>query len=138
MSTTEFAKDGGSDLRQAAQVIGSNATSGDVMVFDETTRPSRKRRLALRLYPQYFTGLAGVMLRTLCTQRSGIWESLWPIAAIAPALQSTTTVWDLESTTPGSTVTPTNTVALERLGHTISRRIPVHRTVVYELTRETP
>ena len=131
----EFAEDDGSDLRQAAPVIGSIATAGDVVVFDETTRPSRKLQLALRLYPQYFTGLAGVTLRTPFTQRSGIWDSVWPIAL---ALQSTTTVWDLESTTPGSTVSPANIVALERLGYTISHQIPVHRAVAYELTRETP
>lgn len=135
---SEFAKDGGSDLRQAAQVIGSNAAVGDAVVFDDTTRPSRKPRLALRLYPQYFAGLADVTLRTPYTQRSGIWDSVWPIAAIAPALKSTRTVWDLELTTPGSTAVPANIVALERLGYTISRQIPVHRTVVYELIRETP
>jgi len=135
---SEFAKDGGSDLRQAAQVVGSSATAGDAVVFDETARPSRKPRLALRLYPQYFTGLADVTLRTPYTQRSGIWDSVWPIAAVAPSLQSTHTVWDLELTTPGSTAVPANIVALERLGYTISRQIPVHRTVVYELTRETP
>ncbi|CAN5143148.1 glycosyltransferase family 39 protein [soil metagenome] len=135
---TEFAKDGGSDLRQAAQVIGSQAKAGDAVVFDETAKPSRKPRLALHLYPQYFTGLSDVTLRTPYTQRSGIWDSVWPIAAIAPSLQTTSTVWDLELVTPGSTGIPANIVALERLGYSISRQIPVHRTVVYELTRETP
>lgn len=135
---TEFAKDGGSDLRQAAQAIGVHATAGDAVVFDETARPSRKPRLALHLYPQYFTGLTDVTLRTPYAERSGIWDSVWPIADMAASLQSTSTVWDLELTTPGSVATPTNLVALERLGYTISRQIPVHRTVVYELTRKTP
>jgi mannosyltransferase len=134
---TEFAKDGGSDLRQAAQVIGTNAKAGDAVVFDETAKPSRKPRLALRLYPQYFSGLSDVTLRTPYTQRSGIWDSVWPIAAVAPSLETTSTVWDLELVTPGSTAIPANIVALERLGYSISRQIPVHRTVVYELTRET-
>jgi len=135
---TAFAKDGGSDLRQAALTIGTYAKTGDAVVFDETTRPSRDPRLALRLYPRYFSGLADVTLRTPYTRRSGIWDSVWPVAAVAPTLQAIPRVWDLELTTPGSTVTPANIVALERLGYTISRRIPVHRTVVYELSRETP
>ncbi|MES2092615.1 MAG: hypothetical protein V4531_02230 [Actinomycetota bacterium] len=135
---TEFAKDGGSDLRQAAQVIGALATAGDAVVFDETARPSRKPRLALRLYPQYFRGLSDVTLRTPYFQRSGIWDSVWPIASVAPPLRLTSTVWDLELATPGSVAPPANVVALEGLGFRISRRIPVHRTVVYELTRETP
>ena len=135
---TEFAKDGGSDLRQAAQVIGTHARQGDAVVFDETTRPSRKPRLALRLYPQYFTGLSDVTLRTPYTERSGIWDSVWPIVQIAPSLQGISAVWDIELTTPGSVSPPVNVLALERLGYTISRQIPVHRTIVYKLTRETP
>lgn len=139
---TEFAKDDGSDLRQVAQVIGTHAKAGDAVVFDETSRASRRPRLALRLYPQYFSGRSDVTLRTVYTQRPGIWDSVWPIAEVAPSLQASlqasVTVWDLELTTPGNTVTPANIVALERLGYTISRQLPVHRTVVYELTRETP
>lgn len=77
-------------------------------------------------------------LRTPYTQRSGIWDSVWPIAVVAPTLQATPRVWDHELTTQGSTVPPANILVLERLGYTISRRIPVHRTVVYELSRETP
>ena len=135
---TEFAKDGGSDLRQAAQVIGTHARQGDAVVFDETTRPSRKPRLALRLYPQSFSGLSDVTLRTPYPRRSGIWDSVSPIAGIAPSLNGISTVWDLELTTPGSVSTPVNVLALERLGYRISRQLPVHRTVVYELSRETP
>ena len=134
---TQFAKDGGSDLRQAAQVIGAQARRGDAVVFDETTRPSRKPRLALRLYPQYFTGLSDVTLQTPYTERSGIWDSVRPIVEIAPSLRRISTVWDIELTTPASVSTPVNVGALEHLGYTISRQIPVHRTIVYEFTRET-
>ena len=135
---TEFAKDGGSDLRQAAQVIGAHAHRSDAVVFDETTRPSRNPRLALRLYPQSFTGLSDVTLRTPYPRRSGIWDSVSPIAQIAPSLNGVSTVWDLELATPGSVSTPVNVLALERLGYSVARQLPVHRTVVYELTRETP
>ena len=119
-------------------MIGANAHRSDAVVFDETTRPSRKPRLALRLYPQFFAGLSDVTLRTPYARRSGIWDSVAPIAEIAPSLTGISTVWDLELTTPGSISTPVNVRALERLGYTIARQLPVHRTVVYELTRETP
>jgi len=110
---TEFVKDGGSDLRQAAQVIGAHANQGDAVVFDVT-------------------------LRTPYTRRSGIWDSVSSIAEIAPSVNGISTVWDLELSTPASSSTPVNVLAIERLGYSISRQLPVHRTVVYELIRETP
>lgn len=131
----QFAKDGGSDWRQAAQVIGANATAGDAVVFDEATRPSVDPRLAMHVYPQFFTGLVDVTLRTPFTERAGIWDSTRSIKDAASALETKHTVWDLELFPSG---TPANVTALERLGFTVVRKIPVHRTVVYQLTRETP
>ena len=128
---------GGRDLRQAARVIGANAHQSDAAVFDEMTRPSRETRHTLRLYPQSFAGLSDVTLRTPLSRRSGLWDSVSPIAEVAPSLQGISTVWDLELTTPESVSTPVNVLTLERLGYSISRQLPVHRTVVYELTRET-
>ena len=62
---------------------------------------------------------------------------MWPIVQIAPSLQGISAVWDIELTSPKSVSTPVNVGALEHLGYTISRQIPVHRTIVYKLTRET-
>jgi hypothetical protein len=55
---------------------------------------------------------------------------------IASSRQLKAIVRDIELTTPGFAVTPGTMAALERLDHIISRQIPVHRTVVDELTSE--
>ncbi|MGE3192115.1 MAG: glycosyltransferase family 39 protein [Microbacteriaceae bacterium] len=45
----EFAKDGGSDLRQTAEAVAQLAVPGDAVVFDQTVKPSRRPRLARHL-----------------------------------------------------------------------------------------
>lgn len=132
---TPFAKDGGSDLRQVSEVVAANAHPGDAIVFDETTRPSRAPRLGLHLYPKAYVGLADVTLATPYTQLPALWDKAATVGRSSGALASKNTVWDLELKAHG---TPANIVELQRLGFTVIREIPVHRTVVYELTRETP
>ncbi|HAM25498.1 MAG TPA: hypothetical protein DCP11_02035 [Microbacteriaceae bacterium] len=132
---TPFAKDGGSDLRQVSEVVAANAHAGDAVVFDETTRPSRAPRLAMRLYPTAFAGLTDATLVAKFTELPGLWDKAAPVSDVGGALASTGTVWDLELKGSG---TPANIIQLQRLGFAVIRTIPVHRTVVYELTRETP
>jgi mannosyltransferase len=132
---TPFAKDGGSDLRQVSEVVAANARPGDAIVFDETPRPSRSPRLGLHLYPRAYVGLADVTLATPYTKLPALWDTASTVDQSSGALASKNTVWDLELRAHG---TPVNIVQLQRLGFTVVREIPVHRTVVYELTRETP
>lgn len=127
-----FAKNN-SDLRQAAQVVGANASAGDAVVFDETVKPSIKPRLAIHLYPQDFAGLRDVTLKTSYIHVAGIWDEVNPITA--SELTTTSRVWALELPQAG---VPDDIQQLENLGFSVVRRIPVHRTTVYELTRETP
>lgn len=132
---TPLAKDGGSDLRQVAEVVAANAHPGDAIVFDETTRPSRAPRLGLHLYPKSYEGLADVTLATPYTQLPALWDEAATVDQSGVALASKHTVWDLELTPHG---TPANIVELQRLGFTVTREVPVHRTVIYELTKGTP
>lgn len=137
---TQYAKDHasnyaghpGSDLRQAAAVVAENAAAGDAVVFDSTVRPSRNPRLALRLYPQDFTGLQDVELVTPYWQTSGLWDVT--TTPLDSRLDGITTVWALELP---HTRTPADVVKLEQLGYTITKEILVHRITVYELTQET-
>jgi mannosyltransferase len=134
---TIYAKDGGSDWRQLSEVVAQNASSGDAVVFQAPpSRPSRSPRLAMNLYPNDFAGLKDVALVTPYDELPGLWDRVAPVSALGGALSSTRTVWDLELSTSAST--PADVRALERLGYTVTRTIPVHRTTVYELTRETP
>jgi mannosyltransferase len=128
-----FPNDSGSDLRQAAAVVGANANPGDGVVFDETVRPSRRPRLALHLYPQDFTGLKDLALKTPFYDTAGLWDTVKPITASDVA--GTSTVWAVEFL---GTSTPAGVLRLEQLGYTVTQELPVSRTVVYELTRETP
>lgn len=133
-----FAKDVGSDLRQTAAVIGANAKQGDAVVFEEHGRPSRAPRLGLRLYPQQYAGLTDPTLITPYWQRAGLWDKVAPVSQVGGALATTDTVWDVELAGSESTAGHSNVHDLERLGFTVIRQIPVHRSIVYELVREAP
>ncbi|MGJ4846590.1 glycosyltransferase family 39 protein [Leifsonia sp. Le1] len=60
---TPYAKNQ-SDWSQISAAIGHNARPGDAVVFDESTRPSRRPRLAMHGYPVGFHGLRDVTVRT--------------------------------------------------------------------------
>jgi mannosyltransferase len=130
---TNYAGDPGSDLRQAAQTVAAHASPGDAVVFDQSVRPSRRPRLALRLYPQDFTGLKDVGLVTPYWQTAGLWDRVAP--PTATELTGTRTVWALELPHAG---TPADVTRLRQLGYTVVDVIPVHRISVYELILETP
>lgn len=131
---TPYAKDGGSDWRQLSQVVAQNAHRGDAIVFQQSVRPSRRPRLAMHLYPKDYVGLKDVALATSYTKLPGLWDSVKPISHLGPALASTHTVWAVEMSSKN---TPTDVVELEQLGYELTRQMSVHRTTVYELTRET-
>jgi mannosyltransferase len=128
-----FPNDSGSDLRQAAAVVGANAHPGDGVVFDETVRPSRRPRLAIHLYPQDFAGLKDLALKTPYYDTAGLWDTVKPITASVVA--GTKNIWAIEFI---GTSTPAGVLRLEQLGYTVTQELPVSRTIVYELTRETP
>jgi mannosyltransferase len=134
---TEWAKDGGSDLRAVAEYVQQHARPGDAIVFDRTTKPSRRPRLALHLYPRAFEGLRDVALRTPYDERAGIWDTTWPVALVAPALDERT-VWALElpSAPPdAASAVPDDVRALEESGYRVVDAHLVHRTVVYRLEK---
>ncbi|SFR74606.1 mannosyltransferase [Agromyces sp. CF514] len=158
---TAFAKDGGSDLRQLASTILANAAPGDGIVFDATTKPSRRPRLALDLYPSAFAGLDDVALRQSYAQRSRLWDRVAPVGdltwlrarATGPTLSAAATAGPADSSTAAATSAPPrsapehiwvielgrDTTELEQIGamgYDVRRAIPVHRTTVYELVEE--
>ncbi|HXH33501.1 MAG TPA: glycosyltransferase family 39 protein [Plantibacter sp.] len=125
-----FGKDGGSDLRQTAEVIEAHASPGDAIVFDQSVKPSRRSRLALDLYPGAFAGLDDVALATSYRDRPALWDRVAPLSELHQQLASHTVVWVIE----GSTATP-DVTALRALGYEVERSIPVHRSVVFELIK---
>lgn len=129
-----YAKNGGSDWRQASTVVGQHARPGDAIVFDTATKPSQRPRLAMRLYPADYTGLNDVALVTPFNQSTELWDTVAPLSRVTGRLASTGTVWAMEMKPSGSSV-PADVAELEQLGFRVQHEYPVHRTVVYELSR---
>ncbi|WP_183092034.1 glycosyltransferase family 39 protein [Mycetocola lacteus] len=67
----------GSDLRQIAETIGAHAKPGDAVVFNGDIRPSRKPRLALRLYPEDFTGILDPGLKKSYVKTAHLWDETY-------------------------------------------------------------
>ena len=126
-----YGKDGGSDLRQTADVIASHAASGDAIIFDSAVKPSRKPRLAIDLYPKSFTGVADVALVRRYADRPTLWDRVAPTSSVSALIRNHTTVWVVES---GSNLADVD--AVRALGYRIDETFPVHRTTVYELSKE--
>jgi mannosyltransferase len=131
---TPWAKDGGSDLRGVADYVRANATAGDAVVFDETTKPSRDPRLALDLYPDAFAGLRDVALATPYGDRARLWDRTVPNAQAAASATQSPDIWAVELTR-GSAV-PTDVALLEDLGYEVASAHVIHRSTVYHLVRE--
>lgn len=132
---TAFAKDGGSDWRQASAVIAANAHPGDAVIFDGSVKPSRLPRLALRLYPAAFTGLQDVTLATPFQQTSGLWDLTTPLVSVSDKLAKTTTVWILENVGSTETVAETDVHELEGWGFSPAMTTTINRTTIIEMTR---
>lgn len=130
---TSFAKDG-SDWRQAAAVIAAAAHPGDAVIFDDSVRPSRLPRLALRLYPSAFSGLKDVTLGMPFQQTAGLWDTTVPLASVSNELADTNAVWILQNV--GSTEFVGTAVRdLENLGFSHAMTTTVNRTTIIEMTR---
>jgi mannosyltransferase len=149
----EFGKNNGSDWRQAAALVQAGAHPGDAVVFDETTRPSRRPRLALHLYPESFRGLRDITLKRPYQQVNWLWDTTKPLDEVTDQLENTDTVWllqynDTTARTGGSDGFDDPSTAdhtdnsdqadlrtLQEAGFRVENMTTVNRTVVVELTR---
>jgi mannosyltransferase len=149
----EFGKNDGSDWRQAAAVVQTGARPGDAIVFDETTRPSRRPRLAMHLYPDAFRGLRDVTLKRPYQHVNWLWDTTKPLDEVTDQLANTDTVWllqynDTTARTGGSDGFDDPSTAdhtdnsdeadlrtLQQAGFRVENMTTVNRTVVVELTR---
>ena len=129
-----FAKDSGSDWRQTADYLASQAQQGDAVVFDETTKPSRRPELAYRLYPQQFAAVTVPEVLTPYYQRDHIWDRIAPISEIRSELVSAHSVWAIEL--PTGKGTPEDIADLTAHGYRVIGTHLVHRLEVYQLQRE--
>ena len=129
-----YAMDQGSDLAQSAAIIGAEAHPGDGVIFDRTTLPSQRPRLALHLYPSDFTGLKDVTLKTSYLKRDLLWDTTWPLDEVPQRLNGIHTVWLLEEIGSKDNTEGTDVQTLEQLGYTIQSTQTVYRTIIYKFT----
>lgn len=131
-----YSKDGGSDLQQVSATIGAHARPGDGVLFDEGVRPSHRTRLALRLYPAGFHGLVDLRLASPYWDNPGIWDTVVPYRDIGARLAGLTGRLFYVRYAGSNAITKVDTVAtLARLGWRVEQVYPLHRDIVYELTR---
>ena len=129
-----FAKDNGSDWRQTADYLASQAQPGDAVVFDQTTKPSQRPELAYRLYPAQFAGLTVPEVLTPYYRRDHIWDLMAPIAEIRSELASAPSVWAIEL--PTGKDTPEDVEDLTAHGYRVVGAHLVHRLEIYQLQKE--
>ncbi len=131
----EFAKDGGSDWRQVSEWMSQNASAGDGVYFDASTKPSQRPRLGMHLYPAGYAGLVDVALEAPFDSRPGLWDSVYQLDQTRAALASVHTLWVIDMT--DSTVQRSSDQAhtLVGDGFRLTNTTSLHRTTIYEYTR---
>ena len=129
-----FAKDGGSDWRQTAEYLASQAKPGDAVIFDQTPKPSRRPELAYRLYPAQFSGLTTPEVLTPFFRRAHIWDRMAPLASIRSELESAPSVWAIEL--PTGADMPQDIQDLTAHGYRVVSTHLVNRLEVFQLQRE--
>nr|WP_240148389.1 glycosyltransferase family 39 protein [Diaminobutyricibacter tongyongensis] len=131
---TPFAKNE-SDWAQIAETVKTHAKAGDAIVFDQTIKPSRRPRLALRTYPAAFAGLNDVTLAVPFQKNTWWWDQVHTIGAVAGKFRDIDRVWAVEYRLPDQHADTWGMSQLRALGYTVAAEYPGHRSVVYELTR---
>ena len=130
-----YAKNAGSDWRQAAAIVQAGAHPGDAIVFDESVRPSRKPRLAMHLYPASFTGLRDVTLDTAYADTGSLWDTTRPLESVLDSLAGTDTVWLVQYSGSSEDKAGTDLRTLQDLGFSVASTATVVHTTITELTR---
>ncbi|GAA4141014.1 glycosyltransferase family 39 protein [Leifsonia shinshuensis] len=126
-----------SDWSEVSSAMASVARPGDAVVFDESTRPSQRPRLAMHTYPSGFAGVIDPTLETPYTHNIGWADRVYtiPQAAARGRFDGVQRVWLVENDMDGS-LHHYGLADLEALGfHETGRTVPTHRTMLIELTR---
>jgi mannosyltransferase len=129
---TPYAKNQ-SDWAELSAAVGAHARLGDAVVFDESARPSRRPRLAMRGYPAGFQAVRDVTLQTPFT-RATTWHDLaYSVDAAAQRGRFTgvTRVWLIEYSPAPGHADHYGVADLRALGfHAASPGIATHRGLI--------
>lgn len=135
---TPYAKNQ-SDWNQIAAVIHTRAEPGDAIVFDETSRLSRRPRLAMNTNPAPFEAVRDVTLKSPYPKNPIWYDTVYSVreAAALGRLDGVRRAWVVEYKTAGSTDT-WGIGDLRALGFHQRIRVENHRSVIYLYERERP
>ncbi|MDQ1582187.1 MAG: mannosyltransferase [Microbacteriaceae bacterium] len=131
---TPYAKNA-SDWAEVASVVAAHARPGDAVVFDESTQPSKRLRLAMHTYPSAFKGIKDVTLKVPYYKNTWWWDTFYTVPQVADRFANINTVWLLEYKFPGKPADTYGMADLKQLGYTVTRSYTDERSVVYELTK---
>lgn len=126
-----------SDWAEVGAAMAAAARPGDAVVFDESTKPSQRPRLAMHTYPAGFAAVTDPTLRTPYDRNIGWSDRVYsiPKAAELGRFDGVDRVWLVENDVDGA-LDRYGLAELEALGfEETGRSIPTHRTMLIELTR---
>ena len=126
-----------SDWSEVSAALGRAALPGDAVVFDQSVRPSRQPRLAMRTYPAGFAAVRDVTLSIPYYDNDGWADRAYSVTTAAGKgrFDGVTRVWLIEDDTDGR-LHLSGLAGLEKIGFAQTGvRIPTHRTMLIELTR---
>jgi mannosyltransferase len=126
-----------SDWAEIGSAMASVARPGDAVVFDESTKPSQRPRLAMHTYPAGFAGLVDPTLRTPYTRNIGWADRVYtvPQAAELGRFDRVTRIWLVEDDVDGD-LQSYGLADLQALGfEKTGLSVPTHRSMLIELTR---
>lgn len=129
---TSYAKNG-SDWAADAAVIKANARSGEGILFDESTKPSKRPRLAMRTYPAAFVGLRDIQIKSPWYDTTSWHDSVNPLDQVSDRLAGIHTLWLIEYRAAGTAADSYDLSELGTLGYSVTRTFSEHRSVVLEL-----
>ena len=135
---TPYAKNQ-SDWAEVSAAVGAHAQPGDGVVFDESTRPSRRPRLAEHTYPAGFAHTTDVALDLPFAQAPSWHDTIYSVsqAGALGRFDGLRRVWLIEYAASPRTVDSYGIADLADLGfHPTTTRIATHRAVIalYERT----
>lgn len=126
-----------SDWAEVSAAMGTAAQPGDAVVFDESTKPSQRPRLAMHTYPAGFAAVSDPTLQTPYDRNIGWADRVYsiPKAAELGRFDGIRRVWLVENDVDAN-LDHYGLADLQALGfEETGRSIPTHRTMLIELTR---
>lgn len=129
-----FAKAGGSDFRQSAELIAEHAAPGDAFFLQNDGTSTLRPRLAFSGYPELFAGLSDIAFLRSDLEQGNFYDLTRTPAQLGDQLEGVSTLWVARSVSGSREFTKLQKV-LEKAGFAVIEEYPVNRTVIMRYGR---